>query len=296
MIVVLGATGNTGSVVAQRLLDAGESVRVVSRSRERLQPLVDAGAEPAVGDLQDAGFLKETLREAAGVYALIPPKFDAPDMRGYQREVAQNVASAVRANQVPYVVTLSSYGAHLPDGGGVVSGLYPLEQHLNDIEGTHVTHLRAGYFFENFFGSIPVIKDQGVLGGFPIAGDAKMDMVWTRDIGNTAADKLLQKDFTGNNVLFLGHERSYSLDQAATILGKAIGKEDLNYVAFPADGAKQAMMAMGFSESLADQYVEFSQAASQGKLMEDNANHPKKNAETSLEDFARIFAKAYKGA
>ena len=47
MIVVLGATGNTGSVVAQRLLDAGESVRVVSRSRERLQPLVDAGAEPA---------------------------------------------------------------------------------------------------------------------------------------------------------------------------------------------------------------------------------------------------------
>jgi len=223
-----------------------------------------------------------------------PPKFDAPDLRAYQREVAKHVAEAVKANQAPYVVTLSSYGAHLPDGGGVVSGLYPMEQHINEVEGTHVTHLRAGYFFENFFASIPVVKEQGVLGGFPIAGDAEMDMVWTRDIGNTAADKLLQKNFEGNNVLFLGHERPYSLNQAATILGKAIGKEDLNYVAFPADGAKQAMMGMGFSESLADQYVEFSRAASQGKLMEDNANHPKKNADTSLEDFARIFAKAYK--
>jgi len=295
MIVVLGATGNTGSVVAQRLLDAGEPVKVVSRSAERLQTLVDAGAEPAVGDLQDATFLHETLQGAKGVYALIPPKFDAPDMRAYQREVAENIAAAVRANNVPYVVTLSSYGAHLSDGGGVVSGLYPLEQHLNGIQGTHVTHLRAGYFFENFFASIPVIKEQGVMGGFPIAGDAQMDMVWTRDIGNTAADKLLQKNFEGNNVLFLGHEKSYTLDQAASILGKAIGKEDLNYVAFPSDGAKQAMMGMGFSESLADQYVEFSQAASQGKLMEDNTNHPKKNADTSLEDFAPIFAKAYEG-
>ncbi len=295
MYVVTGATGNTGKIVAEQLLAAGKKVKAISRSETHLKDMVAKGAIPAVGDLGDAAFVKSSFQGAEGAYALIPPRFDAPDFRAYQKEIAQNLARAIEANDVPYVVTLSSYGAHLREGAGVVSGLYPLEQFINKISATSVLHLRAGYFLENFYASIPVIKEQQILGGFPITGDVELEMVFTADIGKTAADKLLKKDFQGNQVAFLSSKHSYTLNEAAKILGKAIGKPELTYVAFPAEGARQAMVGMGMSESLADQYVEFSKAASEGKLSGENGHHPKIDTPTSLEDFSKFFAGAFRG-
>ena len=43
--VILGASGNTGSVVADFLFAKGEKVRVVGRDTGRLQRFVDNGAE-----------------------------------------------------------------------------------------------------------------------------------------------------------------------------------------------------------------------------------------------------------
>ena len=57
MYVIMGATGNIGSKLANILLDKGEKVKVIGRSAERLQPFVDHGAEAAVGDVSDVGFL-----------------------------------------------------------------------------------------------------------------------------------------------------------------------------------------------------------------------------------------------
>jgi uncharacterized protein YbjT (DUF2867 family) len=39
MNVILGATGNTGSIVAKFLLSKGKKVRVVGRDSGRLEPL-----------------------------------------------------------------------------------------------------------------------------------------------------------------------------------------------------------------------------------------------------------------
>ena len=45
MITVMGASGNTGKVVAEKLLSAGEKIRVIGRHAERLKPLRERGAE-----------------------------------------------------------------------------------------------------------------------------------------------------------------------------------------------------------------------------------------------------------
>ena len=45
MYVVLGASGNTGHIVAQNLLSRGQKVRVVGRNAAHLQPLAAKGAE-----------------------------------------------------------------------------------------------------------------------------------------------------------------------------------------------------------------------------------------------------------
>jgi uncharacterized protein YbjT (DUF2867 family) len=45
--VILGASGNTGSIIADTLLSKGKKVRVVGRDAGRLQPFVGKGQKPS---------------------------------------------------------------------------------------------------------------------------------------------------------------------------------------------------------------------------------------------------------
>ena len=53
MILVVGATGTVGGMIARGLLEQGRDVRIPVRPGSNYRPLVDAGAEPVVGDLKD---------------------------------------------------------------------------------------------------------------------------------------------------------------------------------------------------------------------------------------------------
>jgi uncharacterized protein YbjT (DUF2867 family) len=57
MILVVGATGNLGGRVARMLLAQGQPVRILARSQSNYQPLADAGAQVALGDLKEPGSL-----------------------------------------------------------------------------------------------------------------------------------------------------------------------------------------------------------------------------------------------
>jgi NADH dehydrogenase len=65
MILVAGATGMVGGLIARRLLAQGQEVRALMRSGSNFQPLVEAGAEPVVGDLKDPASLVTACRGIA---------------------------------------------------------------------------------------------------------------------------------------------------------------------------------------------------------------------------------------
>ncbi|MGB2667063.1 MAG: NAD(P)H-binding protein [Candidatus Acidiferrum sp.] len=77
MYVILGATGHTGSVVANTLLNKGKRVRVVGRDSGKLAPFVSRGADAFVANALDAQALGRAFAGAEGVYALIPPNHTA---------------------------------------------------------------------------------------------------------------------------------------------------------------------------------------------------------------------------
>ena len=52
MILVVGASGQLGGMIARQLLAAGEPIRAMSRDPEKLGALKAAGAEVVVGDLR----------------------------------------------------------------------------------------------------------------------------------------------------------------------------------------------------------------------------------------------------
>mgnify|MGYP001188613773 CR=1 FL=1 len=294
MYVITGASGHTGQRAAHKLLEAGKEVVVVGRSPERLAGLVAKGAHAAIGDLSDAAFLTQTFKGARAVYALIPPNAGASDFRAYQNAISDAITTAVRESGVPHVVTLSSIGAHSPETG-VVAGLHEFEQKLAAaVPQANVLHLRAGFFMQNFLGSIGIIKGMGINGGFPFDGSIKTAMVHTNDIGDVAAKHLLALDFTGHSHTYVAGPEDLSMAEATAILGAAIGKPELPWVTFSYEDARNGMVQAGFSASLAEEYVQFSRSANEGILMGDYQRKSEYSTPTTLAHFAKTeFAPAF---
>ncbi len=159
MYVILGASGNTGSIIANSLLSAGKKVRVVGRDSGRLQRFVDKGAEAFTADMSDAAALTKAFSGARAAYLMLPPA----KSREEQERDSDAIAKAVKESGLRYAVHLSSYGAQVAEGAGPVSGLHSSEQKLNAIEGLNVLHLRAAYFMENNLAAIGMIHGDGNL-------------------------------------------------------------------------------------------------------------------------------------
>ena len=170
MVAVIGATGNTGKVVAETLLARGQKVRVIGRDPERLVPQVRKGAEAWVGEASDAAALTKAFAGARAVYVMIPPNLASPDMRAYQEKVSDAQAQAIAQTGVEYAVLLSSVGADKPEKTGPVLGLRLFEEKLNGNSRLNALYIRAGYFMENLLAQVTVIKNFGIVGG-PLRAD-----------------------------------------------------------------------------------------------------------------------------
>src|SRR5438105_11812224 len=182
MYVILGATGNTGSVVARKLLDKGKRVRVVGRDNKKLASFVTRGADAFTADVLDTDALSRAFAGAQGVYALIPPDMTSPDFRAYQDRVTESIAKALEKGGVTHAVTLSSVGADKPEKTGPVVGLRKMEMRLAQVRGLNALHLRAGYFMENTLAQIGIIRSFGIMAGpvragGPVAGLAPGGLV-----------------------------------------------------------------------------------------------------------------------
>src|SRR5689334_18312885 len=120
MFVITGATGNTGSVAAEALLDAGKSVRVVVRSAAKSRSLAERGAEVVEADLSDEAALLQAFQGAEGVYLLSPPDVTHQDFFAARKKLVDGLSRVVKAAGVEHIVFLSSAGAQHPSGTGMI--------------------------------------------------------------------------------------------------------------------------------------------------------------------------------
>lgn len=292
MYVITGATGNTGRRIAESLLASGEKVRAVSRSAASLQPLMELGAEPFVGSLDDPDMTKRAFEGARAAYAMIPPNYTAENFRAYQNQVADSMAQAIDAAGVAYVVSLSSLGADRADGVGPICGLHDLEQRLNSVENAHVLHLRPAFFMENFLFQIEIIQKTGAAGS-PLQEDVRMPMIALRDISAVAAGRLKKLDFSGKSCQELLGQRDLALPEAISILGRAIGRENLAYVRFEYEDFGRGMRNAGFSADAAVSMIELYRALNDGLVKPTAPRSAENTTPTSIEEFARVFAAVY---
>ena len=289
MYVILGATGNTGSIAANFLLSKGKKVRVVGRDSGRLQRFVDKGAEAFTATVNDAAALTKAFSGARAAYLMLPPAKSPEE----QERDSDGVAQAVRESGLRYAVHLSSYGAQLAEGAGPVSGLHSSEEKLNAIDGLNVLHLRAAYFMENNLAAIGMIHGMGIFGN-ALLPDLKIPMAATRDVGDYAGQRLLHLDFSGKQTRELLGERDLSMTEATAAIARGIGKPDLRYEQLPYDQVEQALTQLGVPPKGAAMYIELYKAINTGVLIPLEPRSKENTTPTSIEQFAKnVFAPAY---
>ena len=288
--VITGATGKIGKIVATELLAKGQNVTVIGRNPGKLKELADLGAIAMAGDSYDREFLTTTFKGADAVFCLLMPDMFAADILKEQKQIADNYFSAIKAANVPKVVLLSSVGAHLRKGAGIVDGLGYMEELFLGLKDVNVLNLRPTYFMENTLGLIGIIKQMGIA-GTAVSADQKFPMVATKDIGAVAAKRLLNLSFEGNTVEYVLGPRDMSYSEVTAIAGQAIGMPELQYMQFPAEEAVKGMVASGFcGEDAARLMVDLAKALNDGSMLNGHQRTEANSTPTTYEEFSQVFA------
>jgi uncharacterized protein YbjT (DUF2867 family) len=295
MYTILGATGNIGSVITKKLLEKGETVRVVGRNAARLQQYVHRGAEAFVTDIKDAEALTKALTGARAAFLMMPPGMTSPDYRAEQEVESNAISTAAKNAGLQYAVNLSSIGAQAPAGTGPILGLHDSERRLNAVERLNVLHLRPAYFMENHLSAVQMIQLMGIFAG-ALKPDLKIPMIATRDVGAYAAERLLKLDFSGKQTQELLGERDLSMTEVAAVISRGIGKPDLRYVQFSYEQVEQTLVQMGLSTKTAAYLIEMFQGFNNGIVAGLEPRSAANTTPTSIETFVKeVFAPAYQG-
>lgn len=289
-ITLTGSLGNISKPLAQQLVKAGHEVTVISSKVDKVADIEALGAKAAIGSVDDVAFLTAAFAGADAIYTMVPPNFGAPNYRAYIGGIGKKYVEAIKNANVKRVVNLSSIGADLPEGTGPIEGLYDVEHSFSELDGVAVKHLRAAFFYTNFYGNVNMIKHLGFLGNNYGKND-KIVMVHPEDIATAAAEEL-QQGFEGKTVRYVASDIRTGAE-AAHVLGAAIGKPELNWVEFDDQQAYEGMVQAGLPTEIARNFRDMGTSLRTGKLLKDYFVQKPTLSATKLESFAKEFAHAF---
>lgn len=294
-IVLTGSIGHIGLPLAQLLTQQGHELTIISSKEDRADAIRALGATPAVGAIEDADFLTKTFTGADLVYTMIPPivnYFDPTvDLFAECQKVADNFTKAIKQAGVKRVIHLSSIGAHLEHGSGLIKLHYNVEQALNTLADTDITFMRPVGFYYNLYAYIGLIKQQGVIAA-NTGGDDIATLVAPSDIAAAIADEI-SLPVAHRRVRYVVSDE-LTCNEVARILGEAIGKPDLQWVTLTNEQYLQGLIAAGMQPAIAAGMVEMYASVHEGILSADYfKNRPAEFGKVKVKDFAKDFAVAY---
>lgn len=260
MFVIMGVTGQVGGAALGSLKHRGVAVRAVARDPARAQAL---GVETVRGDASEAESLATAFAGAEAAFVMLVPPYQALDVLAESRAMARAIAAAVRSARVPHVVALSSVGAHLSEGNGIVRALHDFEVALADAAPSLV-FLRPAEFLENWAATLPAAREAAVLPSGKIALDQRHEAVSALDVGRVAADLMLDPR-PGTRIVDLAGPAPCSALDAASVLSRLLGKP---VAAVPAsrEQSMAALVAAGLGADYAGKLADLDEAINAGRL------------------------------
>lgn len=281
-IVINTPNGNIGRKVSQSLLDAGESLTVISRSADKAKPLSERGAKVHQGSIDDPEVLRAAFQGAKTLFWLTPP-IAGPDYHAWSVAAAKRAAALASEAGIQHIVVLSSVGAQTGPGTGPVGCLLEIEE-LFQASFADVTVLRPGFFMENLFRDLGTIQGMGTI-FTPAPADAKMPMVATDDIAATATAALRQPG-SGHRILGIHGPADLDQHEVAALISEAWGRP-VKLVQVSLEDARAGMVQAGVPDFAADIYIEMYAAMHDGRMSPAEPRTAETTTPTSFAEFAR---------
>lgn len=226
MILVVGASGDLGGLIARTLLDDGQPVRILVRDGSSFDALVAAGAEAVTGDLKDP----ETLNAAcAGADAIVTTansigRGGEDTIESVDRIGNRNLVDAAVRRDVRRFVFVSSLGAEAHSPSPFLQAKGETEQRLRD-SAMAWTILQPNVFMDIL---IPALVGYPALNNQPVTlvgeGRRRHSLVARRDVAAYAAAALARQDAEGQTLLIAGPEAISWRDIVATF-ERELGRE-----------------------------------------------------------------------
>jgi len=289
IFAVMGATGHIGHQIVQDLLKRGHIVRAIGRSEEKLEELAHRGAEAISLDFEDADALWHAFEGCYAIFSMIPPASSQEHFAKYQERVGEAIWQAVTKSGVKRVVNLSSIGADLDAGTGLIRGLHLLENRLTSIEGLELcVQLRPSFFMENIENFLPMISSGIIMS--PLDEYLPMAMIATRDIGWKAADLLDSTAPLGYIVYELVGPRNVTMQQATQVLAQAFDHPGLSYKQLSMQEAKKWMLSSGQPVETVEMMLEMYEGLNSGLVTPIEELENAHRGVTTFEEYAQWLA------
>ena len=291
-ITLTGSLGHISKPLTEKLVQKGHTVTVISSNPEKQKDIEALGALAAIGSLQDATFLTAAFTGADVVYCMVPPAnyFDHNlDLLAYYHGIGRNYVQAIEHSGVRRVINLSTFGADLEKGNGILLGAHDVEEILNELPvDVSITHMRPTSFYYNLFGYAAMIKSQGII-ATNYGSEAKIPWVSPLDIAAAIAEEIITP-YPGRNVRYVASEELTG-EETAEVLGEAMGKPDLKWIIVSDEQVQHGLEAIGMNPEIAAGMVEMYGSLQSGLLAKDyHRNKPAELGKVKLKDFAREFA------
>jgi len=294
-IILTGSLGHISKPLTEELVQKGHTVTVISSKPERQKDIETLGATAAIGSVEDVGFLTTTFTGADAAYTMLPPitHFNPGlDLMAYSRKIGNNYAQAIKQSHIKRVVHLSSIGAHLDKGSGLILCHHAVEVILNKLSDVAITFMRPSGFYYNLYSFVAMIKKEGFIAANYGAGD-KLIWVSPKDIAAAVAEEL-ETAGADSKLRYVASDELTG-NETASILGRAIGKPDLKWVMITSEQMQAGLETAGMNPNIAAGLVEMYASQHNGLLSADYYLHrPAVMGKVKLKDFAEEFAAAFK--
>lgn len=230
-VLVLTATGTTGSRTVAALARRGAQVRAATRDPARGS--FPAGVTPVAWSFDDRSTWEPALAGVDALYLASAP------FRADEVEEGEAIIAAAKRAGVKRIVKLSAAGVENSPSSG-----HRRVELAVEASGLEWIHVRPSFFFENFiefYGG--GIKADGAI--YLPAGKGKTGFVAAEDIGEVVATALLS-DATGEAWTLTGGE-SLDHDEVAARLTEALGRP-IRYVEISPQAFADALRSHGSND------------------------------------------------
>lgn len=285
MIVVFGATGNIGSALTKELRGKGAAFKCVVRDPDAAQGKLGDAVELVKGDLADRASLDAALVGAEKVFLVCGHSPTLSDLEANALEAAKEAGAK-------YFVKCSGSTAGItPDAESVVGQAHYASEQAVKASGMDYTILQPNLFFQTLLAQAPMIANDSKM-ALPLAPDAPLAMIDTRDVGAVGAEILTSDGHAGQTYYLSG--AASNLNAFAAALTQQLGRE-ISIMTPPLEAAGEMMTQRGMPDWLVTHQLAMMKLGATGGFgnVSDNVEKLTGKPARTLTDFVSDYLGAF---